>query len=534
MANYYITIGGTGSRCLEALIYLSAAGLFTEDINVLLIDPDANNGNSTATNYLIADYYELHRAKQPENPQLNRGRLFSMLGKSITPPVLFKAKINNDGRNPARWNIVQQNSGRKFTNIIQYDSRPDKLKKFIDLFYHPDDREMSLEVGYQGRTNVGAVALKQDLEETAETPGIGLREFLESLARDLQRETKVFVIGSIFGGTGAAGIPTIPALIENLNPTFFPPEVRGNIRWGTALMAPYFSFPPPNNSNGATTGPGINSTIHPIAAKAALMHYADTPPGFQHLYLLGAPNRSSTNERNEPGGDQQRNAPHYIEMMSALAAWDFFNLSNVNRNDKRLHFADSYNNSSDWGISWETIPVFPVNVRAKRQEIKQKLVNLTTFAYVYHRNLHRSFIVNREYAGSPMYKDNFRGLSLDDDQQQQALETLNRFCENYLNWLSRIGATAGNPFPLLFNWDALNDNDPRRCAEAVGNLMRQGTLAQPETSAPKYSGGGGYAKILANLNQLKLQQPGTQSAVGLFIYLLSQAVNQFCKENYKW
>ena len=533
MTNYFIGIGGTGARCVEALTYLAAAGLLTESINVLLIDPDANNGNNTVTNNLLASYYTLHGARQPQDPKRKKG--YFDFGKEPSAPTLFKANINNGGRNPARWNIVQRNAGRRFSNVIQYDSRPEKLKNFINLFYHPDDLEMTLDVGYQGRTNVGSVALKHDLEETADTIGVGLREFLEALAGDLQRETKIFVAGSIFGGTGAAGIPTIPALIRELDSDFFPRENRSNLRWGTALMAPYFSFPQ-RADTGENYGSGTNSTTHPLAAKAAMLYYSFAPPGYNHVYLMGASNRVNTNNQNEPGGERQRNLPHYIELVSALAALDFFTLEHINPNDRYLHSADTFKNAVDLGVNWETLPVSPQNAKVKREDIKRKLVSFTTFAYVYHKILHEPFILNTEYANSPMYTENFvnKNLSLNSAAETQTLDNLNNFCGSYLNWLQGIGSTAGtDPAPLLFNWEALGANEINVCVERVGNLMQQGTLTNQVNTRPKYATKG-YSKIMDNLNGLKLLSPGTQSAAGLFIYLLSQAVDQFCKENYNW
>src|SRR5947209_13152146 len=57
MGCYVIGIGGTGAKCVEALIHLCAAGLMPdkkgangedavrEDLYVALVDPDTNNGS---------------------------------------------------------------------------------------------------------------------------------------------------------------------------------------------------------------------------------------------------------------------------------------------------------------------------------------------------------------------------------------------------------------------------------------------------------------------------------------------------------
>lgn len=529
MAHYFIGIGGTGARCLEAVVYLAAAGLFEHDLHLLIIDPDANNGNSSAVDGLMTHYYLLRRQRQPAKAQLKR-RLFPPT--DAPSPVLFQADINDDERYPARWNVQQRGSNRYFRDIVEYSTRPPKLKEFIDLFYHPDDLGMALEVGYQGRTNVGAVALKQDLEETSEINQSGMREFLAALTQDLQNgETRVFVGGSVFGGTGAAGIPTLPSLIKGLDDRTLPAAQKANLRWGCALVAPYFIFPR-STSTRENLGPGTDSTRHPVATQAALLHYAHTPPGYQHVYLLGSPNRGQTNNENHPGGDQQKNLPHYAELAAALAAWDFYKLGRVKHDERKLHYADSYdNNGRDLGVSWETLPVFRGNYQARRDEIKQKLVSFTTFAYLYRNILHNEFLKNRGYQSSRMYIENFANLPLDIDAEENALRSLDNLCGNYLEWLRGIGRTGGDTIPALFNWEALETNDVKACEQRLGDLMESGS--ERARHQPRYSTSG-YQKIMEKLSRNKLVSPNTQSAVGLFIYLLYLAVNEFCKENYDW
>ncbi|HEV7904651.1 MAG TPA: hypothetical protein VGO96_12480, partial [Pyrinomonadaceae bacterium] len=89
MAHYFIGVGGTGARCMEAVLYLAACGLFTENLHILLIDPDANNGNSSGAEGLMEYYYQVHRERQPRNAHLP-GRFRT---RPAPPPVLFQARI---------------------------------------------------------------------------------------------------------------------------------------------------------------------------------------------------------------------------------------------------------------------------------------------------------------------------------------------------------------------------------------------------------------------------------------------------------
>ena len=523
--NYLIAIGGTGSRCLEAVINLAAAGLFRAPLRVLIIDPDQNNGNSVKTQSLISSYHVLHMARQPVEAERKR----AIMGwEKLPPPTLFQAALNIRGADaPAEQHATfwlnPNPAQRRFGEVIQYDAQPDEFKRFLDLFYEPNDLEMVLDVGYRGRTNVGAVALKQDLEGTANIAQGGLREFLERLNIDLQAgEARVFVMGSVFGGTGAAGLPTVPQLIANLPPDVIAQDNRARLRYGCAMVTPYFSFP---KGGGANSGPGTDSARHAVATQAALLHYAHVPPGYQHVYFIGAPARPQTNVSNSVGGQNQTNDAHYVEIVAALAAWQFFSLKQVAPGERQLHFADTMNDQQEAGVNWGTLPVNPENVTS-RDGIKRTLTVFTTMVYFYKNFLYNRFINGQLYRDANWYKDNFGALSLDAEITQ--LQLLYDYSVSYLKWLAQIGETGRNSSLRLFSWAALAESDSALADKHVGSL-----LDDPMSSSANRSHAG-FNDIYAKLDKLRLRQPGTNSATGLFIYLLHQAVTEFCYENYAW
>jgi hypothetical protein len=254
------------------------------------------------------------------------------------------------------------------------------------------------------------------------------------------------------------------------------------------------------------------------------MHYAHVPPGYQHVYFIGAPARPQTNSSNVVGGQNQSNAPHYSEMIAAIAAWDFFMSGQIMADGKFLHFADSLREGQDQGVNWTTIPVHP-DIAVRREEIKQALVTFTTFVYFYKNFLYHDFVNHRAYKEANWYRHNFKNLTLDDQGPQ--LRSLYDFSLAYLRWLHQIGETGKHASPQLFNWDALLVEGKDLCSPYLGNLMH------PATSNPKHINDG-YDLIQEKLNSLKLRQAGTQSATGLFIYLLHHAVREFCQSNYSW
>jgi len=520
--NYLIAIGGTGSRCMESVIHLAAAGLFQTPMHVLIIDPDQNNGNSVKARTLIKNYHALHLARQPQGAERKK----TLGWEKLPEPKLFQASLNVKGNTSEQHSVFWHNPNpaqRRFGEVIQYQAQKDEFKWFLDLFYEPNDLEMVLDVGYRGRTNVGAVALKQDLEGTANIAQGGLREFLEKLNIDLQaREVRIFVMGSVFGGTGAAGLPTIPQLIANLPSDVIAQDNRSRLRYGCAMMTPYFSFP---KGNSTSSGPGTDSARHAVATQAALLHYAHVPPGYQHVYFIGAPERSQTNSSNYVGGQNQMNDPHYAEMVAALAAWQFFSLRQTIPSDKQLHFADTVKDGRDFGVNWSTLPVNAEEI-AKRDEVKRSLTVLTTLAYFYKNFLYNRFINGQLYRDAGWYRDNFGALSL--DEEIPLLQQLYDYADTYLKWLAQIGETGRNANLHLFHHNALIESDPVLADKHIGNL-----LDDPMSGSAKRSSAG-YNDIYARLDKLKLRQPGTNSATGLFLYLLHHAVSEFCRENYAW
>jgi hypothetical protein len=82
-------------------------------------------------------------------------------------------------------------------------------------------------------------------------------------------DVRVFLVASIFGGTGAAAFPTVARLLRAEI------EQRGlgdQVKLGGALLLPYFSFPPPPEGDGPAIRP--NSAAFMMQARGALEYYS--------------------------------------------------------------------------------------------------------------------------------------------------------------------------------------------------------------------------------------------------------------------
>jgi len=224
------------------------------------------------------------------------------------------------------------------------------------------------------------------------------------------------------------------------------------------------------------------------------------------------------------GGQNQVNEPHYAELVAALAALDFFSIDLIPPQTRQLHFADTVRQGKDVGVNWESLPVHP-DFAIRREEIKRRLVAFTTLTFFYKNFLYHAFANRRSYRETNWYRNNFGQLTLDD--QGPLLRNCYDFSTSYLSWLQGIGNTGPQANLDLFDFNALLVDDRDLCSQYVGNLARG------MESRPKFMNEG-YDRILEKVDAIKLKQPGTNSAMGLFVYLLYQAVVAFCKENYSW
>jgi hypothetical protein len=527
MHDYVIAVGGTGARCLEAICHFAAAGLFPNDMHFLVLDPDQNNGNGKRTQQLIRQYSALQRCDQPAAP--TSSALLGLRRKELEPPSLFRVAVNASAKGggamiPYYWRNPNVPS-RTFEQAVNFTSQPAPFQDFIRLFYQDSDLGMQLNAGYRGRTSVGAVALKIDLDSTLNDEGGGLCEIVRRLQADLQNgRPRVFVIGSVFGGTGAAALPTVRAFLQNLDPDVIGPNAS-QIEFGCGMLVPYFTFP--KSAQPTTSEVTPDSDEHMIATKAALLHYSQDPPGYRHVYLIGAPERVRTSATFAPGDETQVNTPHYVELVTALAASDFFREATRGDGVEDLHFANDVAVGDDQariseGITWRSLPTSG----QRHQETKRKLVSFVTTLYFYKNFLHRTLTNSSEYLNAPWYRDNFRPpLTL--ASQRDALNTLFDFSTSFLTWLRGVGESGGTAMGTIFRWEGLLVNEISLCTEYLGHLT------EAETGSPRFMTDS-YHQILKRMDSLVLERAGAVNPVGLLIYLLYHAVDLFCAENYKW
>ena len=314
---YLFAIGGTGSRVLRSLTMLMAAGvdLAVDEVVPIIIDPDAANADLTRTVEIMNKYSSVRQ-------YLNFG--------SETKSKFFKTKLTR--LLPNYLLKIKDTDDKTFQEFIDYPSMSKENKAMAKMLFSTTNLSSSMVVGFKGNPNIGSVVLNQI---------VGSDDFT-TVANSFQAGDKIFIISSIFGGTGASGFPLLlkTLRLSKSIPNF---AVINAAPIGALSILPYFRLKTSDDSE-------IDSSTFISKTKSALAYYEKNISNnnqINALYFLGDDN-TNLYENNE-GGAEQKNDAHIIEFLGATATIDFAN--NVDENtftnkefgilndDKRVQFS---------------------------------------------------------------------------------------------------------------------------------------------------------------------------------------------------
>jgi len=332
---FVIAIGGTGMRCLESFTHLCGIGMFdNQEIEILTLDTDQNNGNKGRVEELIAVY---NRIKSTD----------AAVGGTPNANTFFSAKLNLH-RFFTNYSGLGRETYKNIAKITTGTPEQQKANKLIsDLFLDTASvQEFSLEHGYRAQTHLGSMLMYHGIVEAAKNLVKGTA--VQSQERELDNfisklesagaNARVFIFGSVFGGTGASSIPVIPKALQD----FVKIRSNGNssidfakAKFGSTLLTEYFTFGKPDDQQKKSKANSViaDSSFFPINSQAALQFYQSDPTVqkcYKLLYHIGWPIESKKidggNSANQTitGGTEQLNGCHITELLSACAAYDFF------------------------------------------------------------------------------------------------------------------------------------------------------------------------------------------------------------------
>ena len=395
MGYYAIGIGGTGAKCLESLIHLAAAGMMPDgDLHLIFVDPDTSNGSRARVEETLAHYEACKK-------QFDLGQTH-----------LLKTKI--DPAHPILWTPFKE-ANPSLNRFFHYENfRGSPAGKLFDVLYSRSEKKIPLEAGFRGHPSIGSAVMAKTVnleeDETWST-------FHKKIADD-DEGAKVFLAGSIFGGTGASGFPTIAQIVKR----------ELDVKLGGALLLPYFKF----MDDGSEGELKAKSDEFLMNTQTALKHYHiwNKTGIYDTVYLFG--DESRTDVENALGGPKQKNAPHFIELYAALAAIDFFKKDFGPSQDVQ-YFMTAREQSNQ--LKWTDLPD-----GNNGDTVRSRIGQLARFAFaylsVYHPALEKIADHSKDAYRASWYVEFFerRKIAID----RALLNTLEKYCEDFLRWLANI------------------------------------------------------------------------------------------------
>ena len=291
---FVFCIGGTGIRVMKSVTMLMASGMSTNGYTVVpvILDPHLDLEEKKNLHTLLGSYQDIY------NKSTNNGSLNHLDG-FFNSEIVTINELNN------QLNDTQQASGskEKFRSYIsEANLAADDINNYlVQTLFSTKNLDSPLSVGFKGNPNVGTVVLGEMIEGA---------DWFKAFKQHCEKDDRIFIISSIFGGTGASGYPLLEKKIKGAASQ---PAVK-NALMGAVTVLPYYGLKDPS-----TTGSDIDSANFYTKTKAALAYYEKTVLS-DYLYYAGETSLIQVYENDEKKQDDKA---HFIELVAASALFDF-------------------------------------------------------------------------------------------------------------------------------------------------------------------------------------------------------------------
>ena len=399
---FVFCIGGTGIRVMKSIAMLMAGGMDTNGYTVVpvILDPHLDLEEKKNLHSLIDSYKDIY------NKTINKGSstLNSLDG-------FFNSEIRTINELNNQTNDTQQNAGskEKFRSYIELANLgADDLNNYlVETMFSTKNLDNPLSVGFKGNPNVGTVVLGEMIEGA---------DWFRAFKQHCEKNDRVFIISSIFGGTGASGYPLLEKkirLAEN------EPAVK-NALMGAVTVLPYYGLKDP-----ATTGSDIDSANFYTKTKAALAYYEGTVKS-DYLYYVGEKSLKQVYDNDEKKQDDKAN---FIELVAASALFDFLKRGKPDNQQYLSRAIESDLESLDL-----------VSLGNGYKDIVKSVAD-----YMLLRNLVNTLPSEKYF---PLIKN--RGLD-GDFYKDSAFQALKRFTEIYYKWYTELAQNKRAFAPLHYD-----------------------------------------------------------------------------------
>lgn len=418
---FLIGIGGTGSKCVESVAHLSACGLGPEDMYVGLVEMDRQNGNLARTVETLGEYHRLRESLVGSDNNMGKCGLFGT--ELILPPgELFWCPLSDPTQ-----------SFDLYCGRHRFEPVP---RMFFDALFTRDESREALDAGFRGRPAMGApVFLNLDVADIFKKEEDTLWSLLFDKGRLQGEDVHIFLAGSIFGGTGASGIPNLAKIIRK---KFSEKSTSGKLTIGVCLMLPYFTFRTKSFQEDEVIA--RPETFH-ANAKATLHYYNNLQSEniFDTIFLMGwSPLIELANV--SAGRGSQKNPSLLPELLAAQACLRFFH------DPASVKGTILTRRNTSETFTWSDLPSIRTG---KNNELMLAMGKMIRFAYAYMR-IYGPFLCSqddsiseltsrlKQAASQPWFHRLFSQKNVDIFNEQQTFETMTGYCSRYLAWINSL------------------------------------------------------------------------------------------------
>ena len=426
MSNFAIVVGGSGAKFMQSLIHMGAAGLLPENrpqLDAIIVDPDSNNGNVHDCQEIFDAYLACKELK---------------LGKTD----LFSAAVSMERDAWTPLSVARADNLRSIFHYEEYASREASAQSqpgaaleadLLDVLFEQAEIDMPIKQGFRGRPAIGATLLAATVDFNRK-PWKDLKDLIKS--RATQGPVRVLLGGSVFGGSGAAGVPTLVRLLDqNLK------DQLARLELGLTLFLPFFQFKPvPKEKIQADPG------AFPMATAEALKYYHER--GFltfcDSIFAIGEESPAEM-AVSAVGAAEQRNEPHFVELVAAMGAMQFF--SDLPARNHTLAIAAR---KEDGTVTWADLPYAEVERAAQIRKLQQMAVFAVAYRYIFYPALELAIRGQGRPAG--FWVDHVVNKRVNPDDAAKAVRDVNQYMERLLEWLLHVSTPRRQAFqPGLVN-----------------------------------------------------------------------------------
>lgn len=301
---FVFCIGGTGLRVMKSITMLLAAGMDAMGFTVVpvIIDPHLDLEEKRNLNTLIGEYKNVYN-----NIILSDGKRLNPITGFFGTEIMDITELNGQQNDTSK--SAFRGSFGQFINSGNLKS-DDVNMCLVQTMFSQSNLDNDLSVGFKGSPNVGTVVLGDMIKGA---------DWFQAFCSHCENGDRVFIISSIFGGTGASGYPLLEKTIRNSTSL---PKIR-DVMMGAVSVLPYFALEDPS-----TTDSDIDSTNFITKTKSALAYYENNVLS-DYLYYVGEQSMKRIYPNDEK---KQEDTAHFVELVAATALFDF--LSKTDKPDK--------------------------------------------------------------------------------------------------------------------------------------------------------------------------------------------------------